>query len=100
MADWLDELETELNIKNGAPLIHIKLKKDVEKDTLALLSNLLAYHKGSVPVVIHCGNQRRICKEIKVKPTTRLVDEVCSLLGKDSIAFAPLDYEFGKEGNN
>jgi hypothetical protein len=100
LADWLDELETELNIKKEAPLIHIKLRGDIDENSLAILAVLLAFHKGSVPVVLHCGNQKRICREIKVKPTTRLLDEVSYLLGKDSIAFAPLDYEFGKEGNN
>jgi hypothetical protein len=101
LADWLDELETELNIKKGAPLFHIRIEeRHLKEDVLALLSNLLAYHPGSIPVVIHCGNKKKLCPEIKVKPTTRLFDEVSSLLGKDSIAFEPLDYEFGKEGNN
>lgn len=101
MADWLDELETELNIKKGAPLFHIRIEeRHLKEDVLALLYNLLAYHPGSIPVVVLCGNKKRLCQDIKIKPSTRLMDEVSSLLGRASVAFASLDFEFGKEGNN
>ena len=82
----------------GEPLIlppvttvHIRIDKEhLNEGNLQMLRKLLIYHKGNIKVIVHIPTDKgeelyTLGEEIKVKPSTRLMDELSYLLGKDSV---------------
>ena len=82
----------------GEPLLlpadatfHIRIeRKHLNENNLQLLRNLILYHKGNTKVIVHIPTNNgeeiyTLGEELKVKPSTRLMDEISSLLGKDSV---------------
>lgn len=82
----------------GEPLIvskistvHIRIDREHNKEeTLQRLRELFLYHKGNVKIVLHLltneGEMRfSLGKKVKVKPTTRFMDDVAYILGKDAV---------------
>jgi hypothetical protein len=74
-----------------AATFHIRIeRKHLNEDDLKLLRNLILYHKGNTKVIVHIPTNKgeeiyTLGEELKVKPSTRLMDEVSSLLGKDCV---------------
>jgi DNA polymerase-3 subunit alpha len=74
-----------------AATFHIRIeRKHLNEGDLKLLRNLILYHKGNTKVIVHIPTNKgeeiyTLGEELKVKPSTRLMDEVSSLLGKDCV---------------
>ncbi|MGB9876505.1 MAG: DNA polymerase III subunit alpha [bacterium] len=71
--------------------VHIKINQQyLMEETLQMLRKLLNFHKGNVKVIVHIPTEDgeelySLGEGIKVKPSTRFIDEISYLLGKDSI---------------
>lgn len=71
--------------------IHIRVNREQNnEETLKRLRELLRYHKGSVGVILHLMTAEgealfSLGEKLKVKPTSRFMDDVTLILGKDAV---------------
>lgn len=72
---------------NMAKAVNVRVG-GLQRDELKILHNTLSKHGGESPVYFHVpsnGSTKKVCIELKVDPSTKLLSEIERLVGKEAV---------------
>lgn len=88
-AEEIPENAKNISVPKYKKGLYLKLRS-LSGDEFSMVQKLLAEYHGTVPVIVYCtdtGKKLEAPERLKITPSERLLDELCTVIGKENVKF-------------